>query len=453
MVYGYTYFIGAWRSWFSAPAWGAGGRPFKSDRPDYLMATILLLTILTTYNPVAIDSAIYHLDNSGLKVDYLKLSGEIIDYLKDDFLYVLTSRYIYKIDREGLFICDQTLLPQRYNYLALTSERIILISSSEFILLNRKNLSFIGGVGIESADYRPLFNASLPGEDHLYLITDSGERSIVKLFDINTGKKIRQIILPKVICHKYEKGKLIISNKNNQLMIFDLNLKKIGEIKLQTPAEDFYLFNGLILATNRSGVFLFSDKGVRVDFQPVTLEVKWYDNLTFLSSDRIILIDSLALRIKSILPNDCNLTKIFRLDERRKLGINKENSLFLIDKKNSMISRVELNIISAKLPSSPFIKDDSLYYIQFGAFRKLTHAISLFDSLNSMGIPAFIDSTDLYRVKLGGFFDKRGAIEILEESRLNGWIGYQKKIAGLKFNKFCLNNNRYTLKDGIITKE
>jgi hypothetical protein len=73
--------------------------------------------------------------------------------------------------------------------------------------------------------------------------------------------------------------------------------------------------------------------------------------------------------------------------------------------------------------------------------------------MNLRNIPVFVDSTDFYRVTLGGFSDKASALRIIEEFNLQGWFVLQKKIEREGRLSFFVGSDRYIFENGAIRKE
>jgi hypothetical protein len=99
------------------------------------------------------------------------------------------------------------------------------------------------------------------------------------------------------------------------------------------------------------------------------------------------------------------------------------------------------------------VSTDSLWYLQVGAFVSYDNAVDMYNRIRQNNIPVFIDSTNLYRIKFGGFQDKISAMEIAKKNDLNGWFVFQKKIEQKGFLKFYLGLEKYSLENGIIKKE
>jgi hypothetical protein len=168
-------------------------QPIRLLLLSMLIFLVIHLACVMPTQPIIIDSMIYTVDRQKIELTARNLIGDIIDYAVDDFLYVLTNRYLYKIGNGHLTIKDQIPLPQRFNYLIINNNTIILITTNEIIILNKNNLAFKSGIGIEHGDYKPILSSercNTARDNEIYLIMDSGNKTIMKILDIAKGKFI-----------------------------------------------------------------------------------------------------------------------------------------------------------------------------------------------------------------------------------------------------------------------
>ncbi|MEO0184360.1 MAG: hypothetical protein ABIL22_05150 [candidate division WOR-3 bacterium] len=401
-----------------------------------------------------------------LKIDYdhqmfqeLTLKEEIIDYSIEDFCYVLTARNIYCIDTINLHIVDRTSLPQKFNYVLIGQNEVFLITTSEIVILNKNNLAFKTGIGIETGDYQPMVApVKLPQKNLIFLISHNENRSIIKVIDRVKARAIKSasFLAVKKFYYLPEKKNFAILTQSG-IHFLDLNLKIKKSIKFDFSGEDFFSYDNGYIITGSQGICSVAMNGKVIDFQPVVLTRQVQNSgFVFWNDDFIILIDPITLRIRHILRNVNNICEIFFEDYELSLCINKNAELFLLDNKtgNTKIFVNEKYALISNKEAGEILKD-SLFYLQFGAFSDQGFASVCCDSIRKAGLPVFIDSSidNLYRVKLGGFFEKTLPLKIMDEYKIPGWIVYQKKIDFENDTIFSSNNTEYYFRKGIITEK
>lgn len=428
------------------------------------MAIVFLFTLLVTANhPLIVDSLIFAVDIENLEAKEQAVSGTIIDYCIDDFLYVLTSRALYKIDLTLLRIEDHIPLPQRFNYLTVNNAEIILITTNEIVTINKHNFAFTRGIGMEYGDYRPMIACnqaiSADGMNLIYLVVDSGRKSILKIFDLKSGELKRKLTVDKVVAIHYsrETQRFITLDINNSLTYYDIMLKKQTSVGLQCGGIWFEEFQHGYLVYNQQGIFFVNQSGKVIDFQAITsLDRSVNDKFILLADKGIVFLDSLTLRPR----------EFFHLVQRIKklLAIHASHTQYAIvldshyDLRAINIASMEIQALAKKkviAKEAALIaptRADSLWYFQLGAFANYENAVEMYNNVKNT-IPVFIDSTDLYRVKIGGFHDKTSAIEIMSRSNLDGWLLYHEKIEQPNTVQFSVDAQKYVLENGIIRKE
>lgn len=415
--------------------------------------------IFLVYTAILINNnEIYKIDITELSFNTLTLNEEVIDYKINDLLYVLTSRNIYSIDTINLQILDRTLLPQKFNYLSIGRNEIFLIATSEIIILNRANLTFKTGIGVEPKDYQPMTELTQLPKNLLYLIAHNEKKSVIKIIDYLKGRIIRNASFIRIKKFYYvpaEKQFVILTASG--LHYLDLNLKIKKSIKFKFPGEDFFFYKNGYVITNPQAICLIDFSGNIIDFQPLIFNnALVHRDFVFWNNDFIVLIDPLTLRIGCLLKNNNNIKEIYPIDNEQSICINKNNELFVIDNKTGAFKNLTKKAYAlVKVSENQTISQDSLFYLQFGAFSDKEYAQYFCDSLNKGGLPVFIDTgiDHLYRIKLGGFMEKTLAQEIIENSGIAGWVVYQKKIESSVDSIFSFNQNDYYLKQGIIIKK
>jgi hypothetical protein len=391
------------------------------------------------------------------------MPGFIIDHCVDDFLYVLTGHALYKIDCTFLTIEDNIPLPQRFNYLIVNNTDIILMTTNEIVIIDKHNFAFKRGIGIEQGDYRPItvLQRTSAGKQYsvIYLIVDYGRKSVLKIFDLNSGKLRRKLTVDKIVssCYDHTTNRLITLNVNNRLTIYDTNLRKKNSFDLKLDGTRFSTFRHGYIVHSPQGIFFVNPSGKVIDFQPLTFEVKnANDKFTLLGGGGITFLDSLTLRPKGFLLDNHGIKKIQTIQSHHvqyATAVDTHYNLFAIH-----IATMRLQLMAVKkaiakeaaltVPS----RTDSLWYFQLGAFSNYENAVEMYSDAKD-NIPVFIDSVGFYRVIFGGFQDKMKAIEIIEKTNLDGWFLFHEKIEQAETVRFSVDAENYILEDGIIKKE
>jgi len=408
---------------------------------------------------IANENKILNIDIDNLSVQESILKEEIIDYIIDEHLYALTEKNIFAIDTAKLQIIDRTPLPQRFNYITSTRDEIAIISASEIIILNKKNLAFRNGIGIEPGDYQPMVPpAKLAQKDLLYIISKNDQRSIIKIIDLKKSRTIKTKNFTEIKSFYYlpqEKIFIILTSSGIHYLGIDLKIKT--SIKFDFPGEDFFFYRDYYIITNSQAICKIDKNGKIIDFQPVLLNKPANNsNFVFYNQDFIIFIEPFTMRIKNFLKNEKQIYKMYGLDYDQHICLDRNGEIFIMETEEGMFK----NLLKKEYEiSPPVIKEsifrDSLFYLQFGAFSEMNRAQIFCDSVKKMGLPAFIDSTreGLYRIKLGGFSEKELAQELMEKFSLPSWLMYNKKIDYIMDTIFNFQGQNYELKNGIIKKE
>ncbi|MEO0094583.1 MAG: SPOR domain-containing protein [candidate division WOR-3 bacterium] len=387
------------------------------------------------------------------------LKEEVIDYIIDDQLYALTEKNIFAIDKAKLQIIDHTPLPQRFNYITNTKDEIIIISTSELIILNKKNLAFKNGIGIEPGDYQPMVSpVKLPRKELLYLFTKDDKRSIIKIIDLHKGRTIKSKNFTEIKNYYYlpqEKNFVILTSSGLHYLDTDLKVKK--SIKFEFPGEDFFFYRDYCIITNSQAICKIDKNGKMIDFQPVLLNgTSKNADFVFYNKDFIVLIEPFTMRIKYLLENERKIYKMYGIDFDQNLCLSRDGAIFLMDYETGLFKALLKSEYAIKPPViKETISGDSLFYIQFGAFSEINRAQNFCDSIKNSGLPVFIDSApnNLYRIKFGGFLEKELAQELMEKSGISSWLVYNKKIEHVMDTKFIFQGQSYEIKNGIIKKE
>ncbi len=412
------------------------------------MPAILCILCL---NALIIDSAVYSIDIKNRTAQQLPINEDIIDHCLTDYLYILTRRYLYKLNPENLNLLDRIPLPSRFNYLKVDRENIALISSNEIVTLQPANLSYKMGIGISYGDYHPILLRS----GIIYLMVDTDKKSIIKKFDLRTGRLIKSLRISKVIQYLCDtiNQKFITLDINNNLSIIDYNLRRKKIIRLKFGINGFVQLNYGYLLLNPKVLLSVNQNGRLIDFQPLFMEGYRFKNFFIYNKKELLYIDTLTLRVKSKIENRIYIKNLYPLNQvGYAVAEDREHNLYLL--RNDSLSFLPLSTREIALIriNYPEPKTDSLWYIQLGAFRTPDYAQKMLEDYLSHGLPVFIDSSDLYRLKLGGFEQKRDAVAFIENSNIEGWFTPGKRPTRTEDIEFTINNQKYYLKNGIIKK-
>jgi hypothetical protein len=392
------------------------------------------------------------------------ITGSIIDYSIDDYLYVLTARYLYKIDPDYLSLRDRIPLPQRFNYIATNIDDVILITSGEIILLDKRNLAFKTGIGIEYGDYQPMLsrnNTIARGHNNiLNLFVDAEGKTIIKIFDLTTGRLLKKRTLSRLVAYRYyaDDNLIVTFDIENKITLYDLLLNKQSKFILKTPGNEFERYENGYLIYSAEAISFVTRHGKLIDFQPIPIEnQEVVERFLFLTEHGIVLLDSLTLRPKVIFKGAVEFARLFRVqsdDYNYALALDQNGSFHLLNLNTMvMISMTEAeDRIPEKTAGLSTATSDSLWYFQVGAFSDNDNARQMHEEIRQRNIPVFIDSTNLYRIKFGGFQDKSKAIEIVEKANLDGWFVFQNKIEQINDVEFSIGIEKYMLKNGIIIR-
>ncbi|UCF70509.1 MAG: SPOR domain-containing protein [candidate division WOR-3 bacterium] len=385
--------------------------------------------------------------------------GPIIDCVTKDFLYVATDDYIYKIEPAGLKITDKTPLPLRFNYLALGQSEIILLSSNEIVILDRQNLGFKSGIGIERGDHQPIVkDQSILGPakgKQLFLLSDGGANSVLQVIDMRTGKIVRKKTIERVKCIVYDEHTetLAAVDIKNDLSIFDMLLRRTKKINLAFTVMTFTVRPEGFYMHSDQGVFLVSRSGGIIDFQP-TPDQQGHCGSFVLTKSGIALLDATVLRPYGWAENRYTISRLLaESNPAYGIGTDADNNFYLIQA--DPIAVIPINV-QRRLPEGALdwpMRIDSLWYLQLGAFTHHQNAARAREEMRAEGVPVIIDSTNMYRIKFGGFSDKSTALDLVERMQLKGWFVYEPKLPVRKPEVFYVNNQRYAIINGIVQKE
>jgi hypothetical protein len=417
------------------------------------------LIVLIFCKAIVLDSSFLTVDVANAHVAEVALGEQIIDHVLDDYLYVSTNNNLYKIDPSEPVLIDKTPLPMRFNYLMLKGSEIILIATNEVIILDRNNLAFKSGVGLEYGDHQPIVKdqsfATTPVRNYIYLASDAGERSIIRIIDLRSGRLVRRAKIDRVKSFDYDaKSQCFVAlDVKNNILIFDLYMSRKRKIELGVAAHAVSIHPDGFLIHYDQGILLMNQGGNVIDFQPMPHTFN-QAGLLVLSREAIIGFDNITLRPNGWLMNRQNLVQLYPcVSSQHEIGIDPQNNLYIVHQEPMNITPLARKEVQLKRASATLATSDSLWYLQLGAFSNPGNAQLALDALRLNGLPAFIDSADLYRIKFGGFLDKFTGLHIAEKMNLKGWFVYEHKLSGKKLEAFYVGTERYLIQDGVIRKE
>jgi len=426
------------------------------------MLSCILVILLLRYEPIVIDSIMYKIDISEMEIQALTLKGNIIDYRIDDFIYVLSHRFLYKINYYDFSVVDRVPLPQTFHSFSLSDNDIFLITTNEIVIIDKKNFAFTAGIGIEYGDYQSMIvfdsGVSLAGNHVIYLLAHTGKNSVIKIFDLDEGRLVKKISVQRVISFNCdtENNTLMIVDSNNNVIIYDMSLTKKKVVQLPFTGRFIRKRGDDFIFYNQKGIFLIDNTGHIVDFQPMAINKAISGNgLFFLTDGGLAYVDMFTLRIKHFFRDTVGMKSLFHVDQLNKYAaaIDYNNGFYLIDTDSLRIEPMRMRKVTVTEQADKRQHTDSLWYFQLGAFTVYDNALVLYNQMNLCKIPVFIDSTDFYRVTFGGFSDKASALEIIEEIDLQGWFVLQKKIEREGRTSFFVGSDKYIFENGTIRKE
>ena len=419
----------------------------------------MLTYIGLIFSAFVLDSTIYYVDIERGVVDEIEFSEAIIDYVADDFVYVVTQDYLYKIDAGRALIIDKAPLPLRFNYILLRRYEIILISTDEIIVLDRGNLAFKSGIGIERGDHRPIVKnqslVGLPGQPRIILMSEAGAHNTIRSVDIGSGRTTARVTVRPIkdAVYDHQNSNFIMLEQGQTLLILNPQMKiqhraNLGfdARRLVTRDEDLYVFSD-------DGVFLLMKKGRLIDFQPLT-GIHSICKSIILTDDGVFWLDSLTFRISEWLQNHDHMTQLYAdVSSDRIIGIDVHDEMHLIEKSPGCVLKLtnHRRDLAQNLPASPRV--DSLWYLQLAAFTDPSNARQMYEEFREKDIPVFIDTADLYRIKFGGFTDKPLALDLQEKMELDGWLVFEPRKYGDNSDVFYVGVERFVIDKGIVGKE
>jgi len=422
------------------------------------MPVLFFLIILTNPVPVISDSALYRIDLTGMASQRMAMGEEVIDLVADDYLYVLTRRFLWRLDPVSYRIVDRMLLPERFNYLVVRENDIILVATEEVFTVDKKNLSFKSGIGIEPGDYRPVIDPrSIPASKRsswLYLKADLGDKSVLKIFNLTNGRLVKKITVPRCVASEYVpvEQALYILDILGKLTRYGLDLKKQSEIKLPCAGDGFMPRGDGFLIYNRQGVFNVNRNGRLVDFQPLPFHTL-RTNSFFNCPEGICQVDLFALRVRHLYPPPAELGRLAEPENGFGLALMKGGAILFLDPDTSGTTAVEENPVLPETAAMPVAGPDSLWYFQVGAFNRRESAYELYEDYRRRFLPVCIDSQALYRVKFGGFSDKSVGFDVIQGLDLSGWFVYQPRIEFSAAPEFGVSGRFFEWRDGVVRRK
>jgi hypothetical protein len=406
-----------------------------------------------------VESTLFTFDETNDIVGEITLPEPVIDCVVDDFLFLATNDYLYKIDREGKQIVDQVPLPLRFNYILLLYHDIALVSTDEIIILDRSNLSFKSGIGIEPGDHRPVVRnqkcLGASAEYKIYLVSDASTHSTLRIIDLESGKTIKKLRVERIRQSTFDAQDMtfICLEAGQWLSQYDLSMRRKKRIHLTFEPDTLIAGNDCFSAIAAQGIFFLRKSGEMIDFQPVQslLDIS---GTVMLTKDAIVWLDTLTMRVIGMRHNNYGITALFRDSyANHVMGMDGQGRTYLVQ--NTPGSLLPLTRQRRTLiPALPLAAGaDSLWYLQLGAFSEPANALHTYEEFRRKGIPVIVDSTDLYRIRFGGFADKLAALDLVEKMELNGWFVFEKKLRSGSREVFSVGSEDFVIEDGVVRKE
>ena len=423
---------------------------------DVLVCGLFLISNSSIF---IVDSTIYRLDDSRTYL-YSRPINAPVDYVLDDKLYMITRRQLLTISQHDLKLIDHLPLPYQFNYALITPVHIGLVTSNEIVLIERKNLSYTGSIGLETGDNKPLIkNYPCMGLDGntLFMQRDSEEKSILFLIDAQSGGLRRKITTSRIIASHYMRSDecFYLFDRNKQVQVFDQDLKKKRSKKTGITADQVKSDAGDFIVTNREYISRLNNEGDLIDYQPCPQVSRTDINImALISNKRIVLIDCFTVRPMNV-SSDARWAEIINInDPGFFVAVDTLKMLYLVS-----MPALETRLLPVGKPvtqiveTPPEIEPAFLWYIQIGAFSSRDNAERTRQDYQRKNLPALIEETDMFRVKIGGFTNKETAGQFMEALGTNGWLVLQPKIQSQEISFFSLNSDNFRFKDGIISKE
>jgi hypothetical protein len=411
----------------------------------------IFLGIFLFYRPIVMDSSIYIYNKERSIMEVFNIRDKIIDYAIDDFFYGLTNRFLYKIDLKRCGSMDRVPLPERFHSCTTSANEVILITADEIVLIEKANLSFKGGIGLERGDYIPMRTRT----PLIYLVSHSGQKSTIEILDLDLGRKVSMVTQSRIKAwDDADDGRLAVLDINHTITIYDSLLNKEREFHPQFQCQAFRRIRGGFIGYGQNGIYMLNQKGTVIESQPMPAIKNNDPSFPLVSTgDGLVYYDTLTLRVRGQSRLDNTVFRVIDQDGEHALVVDKGYQPYLIDLKT--LSFLHLAVEGAKPEPSPSIPGhpDSVWFFQLGAFTNYDNAFEMYNLYISQRIPVFIDSGDLYRIRLGGFEDRQDALAMIENAGLTGWFVFHKRKEGTGRFDFTIDGEDYVLEQGIIRKE
>lgn len=422
------------------------------------MPFLLILISLTDPVLLVTDSALYAADPGQQSVIRFDWHDEIIDQYRDGDLYLLTRRFLWRFDPATLTVLDRALLPQRFNYLTTREHEIVLIAAEEVVTMDKGTLAFKAGLGIEAGDSRPLVAprelAAAGKSNLLYLATDAGPSSVVKVFNLNDGRLVMKKTLPRIVDVHYDARRTLLQvlDRDGRLVDYGLDLKKLADIQLPAAGTAFDPQGPGYIVYQPEAVSLVSRRGTVLDFQPLppdrTESQAWFGYRGGVGQ-----LDLSVVRVRRLYPLPEQVTRLSCVNPSFGLALTAGGRSIRLDPDTSGLDLAEplsrpALIKPAAVPTTP----DSFWYFQLGAFRDRDNARFVMAEYRSAGLPVGIDSAELYRVQLGAFSDKDLGFEVVQGLGLNGWFVCRPWVVEQDTMAFEVKGVPYVARNGVIQR-
>ena len=297
-------------------------------------------------------------------------------------------------------------------------------------------------------------------EYEINVAANSGDRSTIKVFDLDTGTLEKRLNIHRVLFADFHPhtSTFTVLDRKNTLTVYDMNLKILRSIDVPPDPLFFALHENGYVVYCRHGVFLVNNAGSIIDFQPLPMADRNASQASmYLAGNGITILDLYTMRPKAFRATDKTFTRLYDLNdtqERFGLLLDENSSPFLFNAETMSIQAIsKISRIAQAPPKTPrTAHQDSLWYFQLGAFMNYDNALEAYAAFKNENLPVLIDTSDMYRIKLGGFRDKETAMDALELTDLAGWFILQEKIQQYGTTTFFLGGQLFTMENGFIER-
>lgn len=390
------------------------------------------------------DSSLFFFKSGARQYDEVLFKENIVDLALGQYLYLLTDRNLYKIEAGTREIIDQSNLPYHASALRLLASRsgkdslLILLTSDELSLIEPGRLSYLKGVGIPPGDREILFTQT---EGFIYLNLRGLNHSLIEIYGLVNGKRMRGLkldLIKRGVLNAL-KGFIYLQDMTGSITKISVNLRSYKKIfSLSDSTAQFLLYGSSLVVSSRTGLHVVDISTDKVtESRPIRI-----DEALPIDGDRLFAF-SFPDSINRL--GQANLIDLETMTSLRTFEVSESlKPLFAIDTADIVLEKdgqfvnlaaatgefFELKPVLATLTSKRRVvrQADSCFYIQLGAFTRRDRAFALVEDLSHKGIPALCDSSsDLFKIRIGGFIDREDAILCSITYPGKNWLVYTRR--------------------------